>query len=221
MGRKRDGESGQTVVEFALVATVLFMLTLGLVDVGRAFFQYNEIAAAARYGARWGGVVGGTCLGAPESATFDTSWCTQELTKTTNFWAQNGNAPTQATNYVCPDAGGPVACCPNSGTVAGFTYYLVSNFTGSNQSTIVGAIASKFDTSSSSDNFIAGGLTPGINLSNLKVCIQLPVIAGAAVYKPGAGDKVTVKVYSTFQPAGPLFGNATLPLVASSTYTIE
>ncbi len=48
---KREG--GQAVVEFALISLVLMMLTVGLVDLGRGFFQYQAVASAARFGARW------------------------------------------------------------------------------------------------------------------------------------------------------------------------
>jgi Flp pilus assembly protein TadG len=42
------------VVEFALLAPVLFALLFGILDFGRAVFTYNTITNAAREGARWG-----------------------------------------------------------------------------------------------------------------------------------------------------------------------
>jgi Flp pilus assembly protein TadG len=41
------------VVEFALILPVLALLTLGVVDLGRAFYQYEALANAAREGARY------------------------------------------------------------------------------------------------------------------------------------------------------------------------
>jgi Flp pilus assembly protein TadG len=52
---KRSGlrdERGVSLVEFALVATTFFMIVFGVLDLGRAAFQYNLIANSAREGAR-------------------------------------------------------------------------------------------------------------------------------------------------------------------------
>jgi Flp pilus assembly protein TadG len=40
------------MVEFALVAMTFFMLIFGLIDFGRAVFEYNLLASSAREGAR-------------------------------------------------------------------------------------------------------------------------------------------------------------------------
>ncbi|MHB1523003.1 MAG: TadE/TadG family type IV pilus assembly protein [Candidatus Dormibacteria bacterium] len=48
----RRGSRGQSAVEFALVAPLLFLLIFGIVDFGRAMFYQNEITNAAREGAR-------------------------------------------------------------------------------------------------------------------------------------------------------------------------
>jgi len=50
--RKRLGESGQALVEFAIVAPILLLLVLGIVDFGRAFFTYHVLVDAAREGGR-------------------------------------------------------------------------------------------------------------------------------------------------------------------------
>jgi len=44
--------SGQSMVEFAVLAPVFFMLLLGSIDLGRAVYIYNSISDAAREGAR-------------------------------------------------------------------------------------------------------------------------------------------------------------------------
>jgi hypothetical protein len=215
MDRRR--EAGQAVVEFALIGTILLMLTVGVVDAGRAFYQNNAIAAAARYGARWGSVVGGTCNNPPSSPTTD--WCTQEGNTSvsgTTFWLQNGNQPAQS--------GG--TSCPTNGNQTGFPYYRVSDYVASTSTsgtptTIVGAIAQRYDTTSSSSNVIVGLLTPGFELSSLKVCIQLGWDSSTSSWLHDTGDTVTVYVYYAFHPAGPLFSNATINLAASSQYVIE
>jgi Flp pilus assembly protein TadG len=41
------------MVEFALIVPVLALLTMGVVDLGRVFYQYEALANAAREGARY------------------------------------------------------------------------------------------------------------------------------------------------------------------------
>ena len=56
--RNRDGESGQSLVEFAVTAPIVFLFILGLFDAGRMVFINNELSQAAREGARFGAVQG-------------------------------------------------------------------------------------------------------------------------------------------------------------------
>jgi Flp pilus assembly protein TadG len=56
--RPRGNETGQGLVEFALAAPIVFLVLIGLFDVGRLVFINNEMAEAAREGARWGVVQG-------------------------------------------------------------------------------------------------------------------------------------------------------------------
>lgn len=51
--RSRRGEHGQALVEFSLVSIVFFLLIFGMVDVGRAVWNYNTLAQATREGARY------------------------------------------------------------------------------------------------------------------------------------------------------------------------
>ena len=39
---------GQSMVEFAVLAPIFFLLLLGTIDLGRAIYTYNSIADAAR-----------------------------------------------------------------------------------------------------------------------------------------------------------------------------
>ena len=48
----RRRRNGQSMVEFAVLAPVFFMLLLGTIDLGRAIYIYNSISDAAREGAR-------------------------------------------------------------------------------------------------------------------------------------------------------------------------
>jgi len=220
--RRVHGDRGQTIVEFAIIGTALMMLTAGLVDSGRAFFQYNAVAAAARYGARWGSVVGGTCGPHPGSQAGNaiTDWCTSLGTSGGSspnpFWTQPGNKP------MWQNASGS---CPNSLSSADSTNsYTASAYNNSNSTTIVGTVVQRFDSSSSSTNFILGNLTPGLDLSNTKVCIRLPPRAwnpDLQQWTPFPGDTVTVYVYYPFYPVSALLPATQLSLVASAQYQIE
>jgi Flp pilus assembly protein TadG len=52
--KRRLRSSGQAMVEYALVLPVFFMLTIGVVDFGRAILAYNTVSFLARDGARYG-----------------------------------------------------------------------------------------------------------------------------------------------------------------------
>ena len=51
---RRGGESGQDLIEFALILPLLLLLLLGIMEFGVAVFTYNTVANAAREGARYG-----------------------------------------------------------------------------------------------------------------------------------------------------------------------
>ena len=55
--RRRTGEAGVAVVEFALVAPLLLILVFGIIDLGRAYSTLNQLAASAREGARFAAVL--------------------------------------------------------------------------------------------------------------------------------------------------------------------
>ena len=46
-------ESGQALVEFALVSIVFFIIVFGTIDVGQAVWNYNTLAQATREGTRY------------------------------------------------------------------------------------------------------------------------------------------------------------------------
>jgi Flp pilus assembly protein TadG len=49
---QRRFETGQAMVEFALTALIFFTIIFGVIDLGRAIFEYNLLASSARAGAR-------------------------------------------------------------------------------------------------------------------------------------------------------------------------
>jgi Flp pilus assembly protein TadG len=73
--RRREDEGGQGLVEFALAISVFMVVLMGTVDLGRAAYQYNGVAEAARELARVTSVHPGTTLGS--SAETSSSLATQ------------------------------------------------------------------------------------------------------------------------------------------------
>ena len=50
--KPRSRESGQAMVEFALVLPILMMVLWGAIDFGRAYWSYQQLSSAASEGAR-------------------------------------------------------------------------------------------------------------------------------------------------------------------------
>jgi len=74
-------EQGQGLVEFAFVATILLVLLVGLLDLGRALFTYMAMRDAAQEGATYGSIYPGENTSI-ESRTRDTSKHPVDLTNT-------------------------------------------------------------------------------------------------------------------------------------------
>jgi hypothetical protein len=62
--RQAAGEGGQSLVEFALILPLLLLIITGLFDLGRAVWQENTLAYAAREGTRYA-IVHGSTASAP------------------------------------------------------------------------------------------------------------------------------------------------------------
>ena len=228
MRRRGGGERGQTAVETALLLLPLLMLSAGLVDAGRVFYQYNAVSAAARYAARWAAVEGGICAtdAAVLSATSRSDWCHQVGGSTQFFWQQSGNAPGQGSDTACPTSLSDASVLP-AGTSSG-AYYNVSQFappTTSTSTTVVGSVAQHFDTNSSSSNFVLGAVTPGFDLKEMYACIQLIRINTSAtagqIHFLQPGDRIRVYVYYRFSAVSTLLPTQNLPpIVAEAEYSI-
>ncbi|HEX2756795.1 MAG TPA: TadE/TadG family type IV pilus assembly protein [Candidatus Limnocylindrales bacterium] len=57
---RRRRSTGQALLEFSLVLPIFLVMLMGVVDVGRAIWAQNSLAAAAREGARFAIVHGGS-----------------------------------------------------------------------------------------------------------------------------------------------------------------
>jgi Flp pilus assembly protein TadG len=67
--RHGAGEKGATIVEFVMIAVLLFMLLFGIMDFGRAIYTYLFVGYAAREGTRWAIVRGSGCSGCTAGAS--------------------------------------------------------------------------------------------------------------------------------------------------------
>jgi Flp pilus assembly protein TadG len=77
LGRLVKGERGTAVVEFALVAPLLFLIVFGIIEFGRILNAYNELTQLAGQGARAAAVTSnpdGTSVGAA-GGTVDDAEC--------------------------------------------------------------------------------------------------------------------------------------------------
>jgi len=60
--KRRSNQTGQSLVEFALILPLLMLVLMMIFDAGRAIYYYSVVHNAAREGARYGVI-----LGNPES----------------------------------------------------------------------------------------------------------------------------------------------------------
>jgi Flp pilus assembly protein TadG len=51
--KKRSSESGGSLIEFTVVATVFFMMLVGIVAAGNLYYTHNALVEATRRGARY------------------------------------------------------------------------------------------------------------------------------------------------------------------------
>ncbi len=94
VARRREGERGQSLVEFSLAITVFLVLLMGVVDLGRAVYQLNSVTEAARDLARVASVHPGSALGTSDESVAATD-------------AQAGLVPNlEAPSYTCIDLAG-------------------------------------------------------------------------------------------------------------------
>src|SRR3954471_2835036 len=60
MPRRRGRSTGQALLEFSLILPLFLIMLMGVIDVGRAIWAQNSLASAAREGARFAIVHGGS-----------------------------------------------------------------------------------------------------------------------------------------------------------------
>jgi Flp pilus assembly protein TadG len=93
-------ENGSAMVEFAIIAPLLFVLIFGIIDFGRALFLMNNLTAAVREGARLAAVQSDPTTAASQTA----------VQNAVTAYIQNfgGTAPTTQATVTPNIAGGKV-----------------------------------------------------------------------------------------------------------------
>lgn len=111
--RRRIGESGSTVVEFALVVPILITLLMGTVTAGLAYNDKLSIANAARESARLGSAI--------DYNTSPTTWANSVQLRVQQAYANS--ASTLALSQICVqllnDSGTALATPTSQGTTCG------------------------------------------------------------------------------------------------------
>jgi Flp pilus assembly protein TadG len=89
-------ERGETLIEFAIGASLLFAVIFGVLQFGWAVWQYNLVADLAQEGARYGAVHGSTASSVATSSDISSYVTTRAIgmTVTTSAsWPLGGNTP--------------------------------------------------------------------------------------------------------------------------------
>lgn len=56
--RRTSSSRAQAMIEFAIVAPILFLMLFGIIEVGRMVFMYASVTNASREAVRYGSAVG-------------------------------------------------------------------------------------------------------------------------------------------------------------------
>ncbi|HKJ27084.1 MAG TPA: TadE/TadG family type IV pilus assembly protein [Anaerolineales bacterium] len=95
-------KTGQAIVEFALIALLLFLVVIVIFDLGRAIFYFTNLSNAAREGARYG------IIHPDDTSGITASVCT--------FATSIDLGCPSPTVTVCGDALSPAVPCPDPAT---------------------------------------------------------------------------------------------------------
>jgi hypothetical protein len=102
-GLRLRGESGHSLVEFALLIPLLFLVLVNAINFGGFYFAWITVASAARTGSQYASLAGATVSGpAPPSSTQIYNVVTQDISALPN----RGSLAVR----VCTNTNGTVAC---------------------------------------------------------------------------------------------------------------
>jgi len=114
-------ERGTTLLEFALIVIVLFMLIFGIIDFSRALSAYHFVANAAREGSRYASVRGADCTDPPitdcgatkTQTTLQQNLGTEAAGSGMDSSQLTVTTPTYGGSNTCPSIGDAPGCLVN------------------------------------------------------------------------------------------------------------
>ena len=130
MKRPMPGEHGQALVEFALVGIVFFLLVFGMIDAGRAVWNYNTLSQATREGTRYAIVHGADSSdpSGPGSAYYTPPDADTKITETVAAFAGGLDGSSLTVQSEWPD--GDAAPGNHVQVTSTYTYEPMFNFFG-------------------------------------------------------------------------------------------
>lgn len=105
MRRERQDESGAAIIEFAVSASVVFMVLFGIIQCCLALYSYNYVSDAARVATRYASVRGASCTGMPDCSI--TGAQIQTLLRGMTYPGINANNLTASANWYTASASPP------------------------------------------------------------------------------------------------------------------
>ena len=130
----KHAERGSTIIEFAVVATFLFMMLIGICAGANLYFTHNALVEATRRGARYAaGQPADTICGTPTTGFNNCAAC---LTRIRNYAVYGNSAGAgsplvnglQASNIQVQYSGFGVGAGSVSVSITGYTYSYVIPF---------------------------------------------------------------------------------------------
>jgi Flp pilus assembly protein TadG len=98
----RDKESGQSLVELALVVALMLAMTMAVFDLGRAFYAYMSVVHAAREGARaamdCGNTNGDVTAAAANATSLTVSISVSMSACSSDGWSRSGQSTVTVTH---------------------------------------------------------------------------------------------------------------------------
>lgn len=110
---KKRGEYGSSLVEHALVLTLLLTVLFAIIDFGRALYTYHFVSNAAREATRWASVRGTACRGLPNGCPADPDDVQAFVSNVAGMGLDPAKI-TADTNWVAPPNASPT-CDPGLG----------------------------------------------------------------------------------------------------------
>src|ERR1039457_157305 len=98
-------DSGSSVVEFALSASVLLAMLFGVFEISLALYSYHFVDEAAREAARYASVRGSKCVGMPDCGFTDSNTTLVAYVQTLHYPGIDSSKLTVTSTWYSPSGG--------------------------------------------------------------------------------------------------------------------